>query len=211
MASYNFYISSKNCKQEAKECLRGAWKQSALTTLLYFAIMLALVATTVLLSIFVKWWISIPLGIFTLLVWGVLSYGYNVYVLKLAQGKDAKIWHLFAGFSKKLGTVIKLSIKQFFLSIFWIVVLIIPFFIKHLSYSMSRLLVADNRVQKGESPIKESKHIMSGNYSRYFSFVMSFFGWFALAVVTAGIGLVWIYPWFMTNKALFYENLKTDF
>lgn len=211
MASYNFFISPKECKQEAKECLRGTWKQTALTTLLYFSVIGILILTTILLSLFVSWWISIPLGIFTLLIWGLLSYGYNVYVLNLAQGKDAKISNLFAGFSKKFFSIVKLTLKQFFLLVFWTIILIFPFFIKLITYSMSRLLIADGRISKEQSPIKESKHLVKNNYSRYFNFVITFAGWFVLGILSGGIGLIWIYPYYMTNKAIFYENLKTEF
>lgn len=211
MASYNFYIDAKKCREEAKECLRGAWKMSALMTLLYFFIMSLLIVATSLLSYYVAWWISIPMGLLTMLMGSILHYGYQVYCLNLAQGKDAKISNLFTGFSGKIGAVIKLSIKKFILLLFWFVLLIVPFFIKLTGYSMSKYLIADNRLSKEQSPIKESKHLLKKNYGRFAKFVLSFMGWYLLGCITFYIGFLWIMPMIEVNKALFYENLKTEF
>ena len=211
MANYNFYISTEECKEHTNEALRGSWKQSASITAIFMLIMLVLILTTVLLSVFVFWWLSIPLGIFSLLVAGILSYGYNIFCLNLAQGKTARLTDLFAGFGKKMGAVIKLTIKKLFLYIFWLVALIVPFFVKTVGYSMSTLLLIDNPNINSSNALKESKHLMKQNYGRYVKFVLSFAGWFLLGIISAGIGFIWIAPMFVTNKAMFYENLKTDF
>ena len=211
MANFDFYITPKQCKEQTKDVLRGSYKQAASVTAIFMLIMAILVATTTLLSVFVFWWLSIPLGILSMFVYAILSYGFNKYCLNLAQGKFAKTSDLFAGFSKKIGTVIKLTLKRFFLSLFWFVCLIVPFFIKNIGYSMSELMIADNPKYNGSNVLKESKRIMKQNYGRYFKFVFSFIGWFLLSAVTGGIALIWVAPIFVTNKAMFYENLKTDF
>ena len=211
MANYDFYITSKQCKEQANDVLRGSYKQSAGMTAIFLLIMLCLVALTTLLSIFVVWWISIPLGLLSLLVFAILLYGYNTYCLNLAKNKSVKISNLFAGFGKNLGKIIKVSIKRFFLSIFWLVMLIVPYFVKSIGYSMSTLMLIDNPKYNAENVLKESKHIMKQNYGRYAKFQWSFFWWFLLCVVSGGIALLWVFPKYSTSKAVFYENLKTDF
>ena len=211
MANYNFYITPQQCKEQAKDVLRGSYKQASGMTAIFLIIMLCFVLTTVLLSVFVYWWLSIPLGILTILMFSILSYGFNTYCLNLAQGKAVKKTDLFAGFGRNIGNVIKVSIKRFFLSVFWLVILIVPFVIKNIGYSMSTLMLIDNKKYNSSNVLKESKHLMKQNYARYVKFVLSFAGWFLLSIATAGIALLWVAPMFITNKALFYENLKTDF
>jgi uncharacterized membrane protein len=211
MAIYNFYASTNECKTKAKDCLRGSWKQASATTALYLMFMLVLTAITVLLSIFVYWWLSIPLGIFTILFVSVLNYGYNVYCLNMVQEKDTKVSNLFAGFSKKFGSVLKLTIKKIFLYIFWLILLVVPFFIKVLAYSMGTLLLVDNSSVTGATALAQSKHIMTDNYGRYTKFALSFCPLFLLGILSVGIAFVWIAPYFGASKAAFYENLKTDF
>ena len=211
MAEYNFYISPANCKESSKDALRGSWKQSAGITSVYAVIMLVLIATTTLLSVFVKWWISIPLGLFVLLFGGILNFGLNKYFLFLAQGKQTQLSMLFSGFSKKFGAILKLTFKRLFLSLFWLAVMVFPFFVKSIGYSMSTFLMIDRNDINGSNALQESKHLMKNNYARYFKFLLSFLGWFLLGALTAGIGFLWIIPMFITNKAVFYENLKTDF
>ena len=211
MANFNFYLTTNQCKEQANDVLRGSYKQSAGMTAIFLVIMLCLVALTTLLSIFVAWWISIPLGLLSLLAFAILLYGYNAYCLNLANEKSVKTLDLFAGFGRNLGKIIKVSIKKFFLSIFWLVMLIVPYLVKSIGYSMSTLMLIDNKKYNAQNVLKESKHVMKQNYGRYVKFQLSFFWWFLLCVASGGIALLWVFPKYSTSKAVFYENLKTDF
>lgn len=211
MANFNFYISSAERKETAKDLIRGSWKLCAKTTLIYFLISLALISCAVFPSIFVYWWLSIPIGLFALLIISILNYGYNKFCLDIAQNKQTGTSQLFAGFSKKMGAVIATSIKKFFLSIFWLILLIVPYIIKNIGYSMAHFLIADRADINGSNALSESKHIMTQNYGRYTKFALSYFGWFLLGSITGGIAMIWILPLFNINRAVFYENLKTEF
>lgn len=211
MAEFNFYITSKECKTQTREAMHGVWKTSATITIVYFLIASLLSAATVLLSVYVQWWLSIPLGIFSALVLSILDYGYSKYCLSVAQDKIVSVSILFSGFGKKMGQIIKISIKKSFLSVFWLILLIVPFFVKSIGYSMANFLLIDNPNVNGTNAIKESKHLLKKNYGRYFKFVLSFFWWFVLCGITGGIASLWVMPMFVVNKAMFYENLKTDF
>ncbi len=211
MLNYNFYKSNKEIKLEVKDCLRGSWGQSVNTTFVFSLICLLLIGTTVLLGIFVAWWLSIPIALISMLIMSILSYGYSYFCLKLARQENPTTKDLFCGFSKKIGQVIKLSIKKFFLGIFWLVMLVVPFVVKSIGYSMATFLMIDKREINSDNALKESKHIMTQNYYRYFKLVISFVLWYFLVIVSAGIAFFWVVPRIMTSKALFYENLKTEF
>ena len=211
MANYDFYITSKQCKESTKDLMRGSYKLCSKTTALYMILCLLPIFATVLFSILVKWWLSIPLGIVTILLVGILSFGYDAFCLNMAQEKEARTKDIFKGFSKKIGSIIKLTLKRLFLAIFWLVLLIVPFFVNFCGYSMSNFLLIDNSNINGSNALKESKHIMKKNYGRYAKFLLSFSGWFLLGILTAFIGFIWIAPIININRAVYYENLKTDF
>ena len=89
----------------------------------------------------------------------------------------------------------------------WIVVFVSSLFDKDAAYSMATHLMID----KGDTSAtarKESKHIMTQDYGRFFKFIISYFLWFMLAIISAGIALIWIAPKFAVGKSLFYSCVK---
>lgn len=211
MEVYDFYVSSKDCKLATKDCLRGSWKTIALTTLVYFLFYLFVLSMVIFPSIFLYWWLSIPLSIFAIILLSIFNYGYKYCCLKLARQDDSTIGDLFSGFSKRAKDIIKVALKKFFLSLIWLVLLVVPVVIKNLGYSMSTYLLIDRTDINADNALKTSQHIMKQNYGRYFKFLFSYFWWFCLIVITAGVAGIWVLPKIEVGKALFYENLKTDF
>ena len=210
MTEFNFYLTSKQCKQQAKEALHGNWGQAVGITALYALVVLLIAGVLFVPTIFV-WWASIPASVVLLIFVSLFNYGYTNYFLKLAKGDETSTKLLFSGFGKKSGAILKNEIKRFFLSIFWLILLIVPCLVKNIGYSMSTLVIADTQNTKGLNALKKSKHLMNKNYGRYFKFVLSFLLWFLLTLVTGGIAGLWAMPLFMASNSAFYENLKTEF
>ena len=48
---------------------------------------------------------------------------------------------------------------------------------------------------------------MKGYKGQLFILDLSFIGWHILAIMTAGIGYLWLTPYISTTKAAFYDNL----
>lgn len=210
MLSQGFYISNSEIKSETNDCMRGSWKSAAGTTFVFMLISITLIALIVLPSVFVAWWFSIPFAVLAILIFSIFHYGYTEYCLNLARQENPPMSMLFSGFSKKIGQILKLEIKKIILLLMWLVVFVIPFFVKAAAYSMATHLMID-KGEKSATALKESKHIMTQNYGRFFKFIISYFLWFMLAIISAGIALIWIAPKFAVGKSLFYENLKTEF
>ena len=68
MEEFDFYVSNKKIKEDSFDCLNGSWSKSFSISFFMFLMFLVLTAITVLLSIFVNWWLSIPLALFELLI-----------------------------------------------------------------------------------------------------------------------------------------------
>lgn len=93
----------------------------------------------------------------------------------------------------------------------WTLLLIIPGIIKSYSYAMTPYIVND-MVASGKSVgatdgINASKELMNGHKMDLFVFDLSFLGWFIIGSIPAGIGLLWVIPYYQTAKANFYRNL----
>ena len=52
--------------------------------------------------------------------------------------------------------------------------------------------------------------MMKGHKFDLFYLYLSFIGWFLLAMLTAGIGTLWLAPYVEAAKAAFYNDLKAE-
>lgn len=55
--------------------------------------------------------------------------------------------------------------------------------------------------------IKRAMAISKGFKWKYFVFLLSFIGWYLLACITFGIGLLWLSPYFVLSTFLFYKHM----
>ncbi len=211
MQAYDFYISNKEINEQAKESLRGFWKDAGKVGAITYVLCTLLLGATILLSIFVSPWLAIPLGLFCFIFFAVIDYGFNRFCYGLAKQEAPNSKYLFSGFSKKMGSILSIAFKRLMLSIIWLLLLIVPCAIKNIGYSMSILLLIDRQDINGDNALAESKHIMMQNYGRYFKFILHNILWLLLVFFTAGIAWIWVGPKLAVKKALFYENLKTEF
>ena len=211
MTSYDFYISNKEINKQCKECMRGSWKTAGGVGALALVLCLVPIALAVVLGMFVYWWLSIPIGIVSLLWLSIIGYGYHNFCLKLARQEMPTKKDLFAGFSKRIKSVLAVAIKKYLLSLWWLVLLVFPLVVKRIGYSMSSLLLADKKEINGGNALNESKHLMKQNYGRYAKFLLKNTHWFLLTLLTGLIAWIWVGPMMITKKAIFYENLKTEF
>lgn len=69
-------------------------------------------------------------------------------------------------------------------------------------------LLIDN-VTIGKS-ISGSFKLMKGNKWRLFKLQLSFIGWFLLGIITLGIGLLWVTPYFKTAMSNFYLEIREE-
>lgn len=113
----------------------------------------------------------------------------------------------------------KLSFIYVIIGIFtflWSLLLFIPGIIKWLSYSQTYFIYKDAN-DNGQADnysltdyITRSRQLMVGNKWRYFVLQLSFIGWWFLAVITWGIGLIWIYPYYKLTMTNFYRDLVAN-
>lgn len=147
--------------------------------------------------------------IYSILVANVLTYGYSIVYLKLCREGKVLFENLFLGFKDYGRVVIVMFLKNLFIFL-WSLLFIIPGIIKAYAYSMTEFIIADNPSMDALSAITKSKEIMSGQKGKLFILDLSLIGWWFLSLFTCGIGYLWLASYYMTNRAVFYQELIGD-
>lgn len=223
-------------KSEAKGILNGRWKDSVLMclvpTLVSIAIGLVLFFLLVLPTItFVQNNADLlnssanydgnsggsgGSGFVGGLIGALFSTGISWTFLDLLRGKRKTIEPFsdaFRGFAGPviLGVICIYLLMTVFISL-WLLLLIIPGLIKGYSYSQAYFIYYDRYQETDLRPgflecITRSKQMMKGHKGHLFILDLSFIGWHLLAILTFGIGYLWLKPYITATKAAFYENL----
>ncbi|WP_058300381.1 DUF975 family protein [Gorillibacterium timonense] len=89
-----------------------------------------------------------------------------------------------------------------------IVLVLIPSLYVGLKTSMTLFLLKDKPELRGWRAIKASWSMMKGLTWKLLVLELTFFGWMLLAMLTFGIGLLWLLPYIGTTTAVFYEKNK---
>ncbi|MEA1987297.1 MAG: DUF975 family protein [Candidatus Marinimicrobia bacterium] len=194
------YISFAEITKHAREMLKGNWLLSILVTIAYFVI---LIGVSVILQK-----IHIALGqIGTLIIAGPLALGFAVFSLSVSRKNELEFGQLFAGFSNFLTAFLANLLMAIFV-ILWMLLLIVPGIIKGLAYSMTYFILVDNKDMKALEAITKSKEMMQGHKFELFCLQLRFVGWGMLAILTLGIGFLWLFPYMQVSYAKFYDDLK---
>ena len=151
-------------------------------------------------------------GLFSALFGAGISWTF----LDLLRGNKQEIRpfsDVFRGFSGvfALGIIVIYILSTIFVSL-WALLFVIPGIIKSYSYSQAYFIYYDTYEQTGTRPdflacITASRRLMKGYKGKLFLLDLSFIGWHILAIITAGIGYLWLTPYISATKAAFYENL----
>ena len=179
-------------KDNALATLQGWWGQAVVITLIY-AIIAGGAASLVL--------------ILCLLVTLPLEYSFSVIFLEKVRGKEVQIGNLFDGFNDFGRIFLTLLLRNVYIFL-WSLLLIIPGIIKSISYSQTTFILKDHPELSYNGAIDRSMEMMVGHKMDYFLLCLSFIGWILLAILTMGIGNLWLLPYIRTTLANFYEELK---
>lgn len=136
-----------------------------------------------------------------------LSLGLIMVYLQVSYGNKAEVAKLFEGF-QHFGKSIALYLLLFIFIFLWCLLLIIPGYVKAISYSMSYYVMAENPNMTAREAINESKAIMNGHKAEYFVLQLSFIPWILLTAVTFGIASIYVIPYMQLTTTNFYHSIK---
>jgi uncharacterized membrane protein len=154
----------------------------------------------------IYWAISSLGGPVVLIFGGPMMIGLALFSLNLSKSKTAELSLIFDGF-KKFGQGFLAYLLITVYVFLWALLLIIPGIIAALSYSQVFYIMVEEEIDATEA-MKKSKDLMNGYKWKYFCLNFRFFGWMLLAVLTLGIGFLWLIPYMNVSYAKFYEDIK---
>ena len=178
-------------KANAKENLRGNWGTAILVLLLNWMLLSAATGVMV---------------IGKLIIMGTLETGVALIYLKLSYREPAEIGDLFQPFQNFVNTFFAGFLSTIF-TFLWSLLFVIPGIVAAYRYSMATYILAENPNMQATEAIERSKALMDGRKGDLFCLDLSFIGWALLAVLTAGIGNLWLVPYMTVSRAAFYRSL----
>ena len=93
------------------------------------------------------------------------------------------------------------------LAVLILVAVMIPL---QMRYGLALYVVADDPSVRARQASRRGIEMMKGNYWRLGLLWLRFIGWQLLAVLTLGIGFVWLMPYFMAATTAFYDDLARN-
>ncbi len=195
--------SSAAYRDAAWNSLSGNWGSAVVFTLVYFVI--ACIAGVI------DGALALGSSVLTALLTAPVTYSYNIMFLdNQRSGKAFDVQALFEGYNDYLritGTYLLLCVYIFL----WTLLLVVPGIIKSMSYSQTLYVLRDEPSLTYNGAIERSMAMMEGHKMDYFLLILSFIGWYILGIISLGIGFLWINPYVSKTKALFYEDLKSEY
>ncbi len=232
----NDYKTRAELKGDAKDLLRGRWKDAVLLNLIPNLILLVVVAIAAGTIIFIfRESVNSPGftdpytydntgngggsgGTFSGLIGTLISTGISFTLLDWYRQPSRVIRPLrdaFQVFTRRylLGCFLIWLLISIF-TFLWALLLIIPGIIKSIAYSQAYFIYKDwtSQPENGKVSaldcITESRRLMDGHKMDYFMLQLSFIGWGLVGLITLGIGFIWIIPYMNTTFAIFYDDLS---
>ena len=184
-------------RAEARQALQGKWPMAAVAALIY--------------SIVAGGLSAIPFigGLCSLFIGLPVAYGIAIVMFGVFKGKDVDFGVLFEGF-QDYSRIFVTKLLQGIYTDLWSLLLVVPGVIKYYSYAMTDYILKEEPEMKNNAAIEKSMAMMENNKMKLFLLDLSFIGWALLAIVTFGIGFLFLQPYMQVSRAAFYEDLKAQ-
>ncbi len=179
----------------ARDSLRGFWGLAIGALIIYFLVFCVLGLFPVIGTIA------------TYIIVGPMTVGGVRFTLSVSRKEKPEIGQIFSGFDR-FGTHLAAYLLQTLFVCLWTLLLIIPGIIAALSYSMTYFIIAEDSSISASEAITKSKKMMKGNKWKLSYLGFRFTGWFLLAMLSCGIGFLWVGPYMYVSYAKFYDDLK---
>ena len=212
--------TNSEIRQEALALLKGNWGKAVGVTLVFMLLVYAcsLVATTI------EMLVGTPIGddegvlipIFSMLASILFVFPLSFSLIMLFLGfqrgaDDLKVKGLFKAFNKPYyGKSMGLYLLTAIFTALWTMLLIVPGIIKSLSYALAPYILADNPEISANEAINRSMEMMKGHKMDLFLMWLGYIGFASLSILALGIPLLWLYPYYQTVLAKFYEEVKVS-
>lgn len=154
------------------------------------------------------------LGIlYTIFIGNVIVVGKNGYFIK-NHDENPELGEIFKGFKGNYLNVVKIMFLMDLKTLLWLLLFIIPGFVKAYEYSMIPYLLAENPNITTDEAFSLSKQMTTGQKMNLFVLDLSFLGWYFLGFLCFGIGALFVKPYdvaaFTEVYLILKESVKKD-
>ena len=208
--------TNQEYKNAALALLRGNWTAPVVATLVYVVIALLITGSTEIPGIIkadtgLSLWLGGAMSLLCILIVNPLSVGYVNGMRLLYERKDRDCLNNMV----KIGTTNYLhKVLGMFLMglkvLLWSLLLIVPGIIMTFAYALTPYILEEHPEIGAWDASARSREMMKGHKFDLFYLYLSFIGWFFLAILTFGIGFLWLSPYVDTAVAAFYNDLKAQ-
>ena len=188
------------CMLSNRELKQNAWEQLRIS---YWMVLVVTLIVTALPA-------ASSVAIVGFIIAGPLLVGQAIYLIDMIEHRTdgKKIELVIEGFKRSFVNSFVAILLIGIFTFLWSLLLIIPGIIKSLAYSMAPYIIADEPEIDAFEAIRKSQEMMRGHKMELFVLILSFIGWFFLGVLTFGVGMFFVMPYYQTTLANFYIELR---
>lgn len=226
-----------NIRKNAREALKGKWSIASIIMFITMLIGIIVnvvvykfqeqeVLINIIAGIYV--FISIPLNVGVIYSFLKLKRNEEVKLfdfLKLTGENFAKSWAIawmvilkmilpiicvivaITLYAIMMFTSFKAGFGLILLGVFVVLIAIFYAVVRGLLYILAYYVAYDHPEMSIGEAVNESARLMNGHRGDYFVLVLSFLGWGILAVLSLGIGYIWLTPYIQTALICFYDEI----
>lgn len=151
--------------------------------------------------------VALVFGIAYFIISSFVAIGYAHFNLNLIDKKEAGLGTLFCHYKNWKTTSVSALLRSLYVFL-WSLLFFIPGIVAGYRYAMTNYILAENPSLTASQAIEKSKQMMYGNKWRLFCLEFSFIGWDFLAILTLGIGNLWLTPYKQAAVAAFYRDIS---
>ena len=144
-----------------------------------------------------------------LLIGAIVGLGYAKFNLALYENEKVDFKMIFSEKSR-YKDCFKLYLLQMIYVTIGSILFVIPGIIAFYANILGAYIMVENPEMSAKEALAESRAMMKGNKWRLFCMSFSFIGWDILALVTFGIGHIFLCPYVEAACAAFYRELKAN-
>lgn len=206
-------------RAQARETLKGRWNETALLTLIVFAIVSLCSSPTMLSGSFGEEMYSLfgscTVLVLSLLIAVPLQFAFYNLLLRYSRSEELEGSYISicfsdfaANWSKYVGVGLLMTLV---LVVLLIPTLMIGTIIFGLAYAIVPFVIRDNPELSAREVLRKSRLMMRGHKWELFVLQLTFIGWIILCLFTCFIGYLWLEPYMATTMAHFYEDVKAEY
>lgn len=137
----------------------------------------------------------------------IVNVGYSKFNVDLLSTGRASIGSLFSYFKHWKSAILSNVLVTVYVFL-WSLLCVIPGIVASYKYAMVPYIVADDPTISAQDAVDKSAAMMNGHKIELFGLQLSFIGWHLLAILSCGIGYIWLTPYINASVAEFYRTVS---